>query len=150
MLIDANGSGKSNFVSFFKMLNEMMAGRLQLCIGKSGGAHSILHFGPKMTPQMEATLEFDEPNGIDTYSVTLSHTAGDTLVFAEESLSFFRPVMTDPRHVARGLAIRKRTSVGIPTKTRSLQKSGGGCRTVVGRTISMIPPHLRQCISTRI
>ena len=28
VLIGANGAGKSNFVSFFKMLNEMMAGRL--------------------------------------------------------------------------------------------------------------------------
>ena len=27
VLIGANGAGKSNFVSFFKMLNEMMAGR---------------------------------------------------------------------------------------------------------------------------
>ena len=27
VLIGANGAGKSNLVSFFKMLNEMMAGR---------------------------------------------------------------------------------------------------------------------------
>jgi len=29
VFIGANGAGKSNLVSFFKMLNEMMAGRLQ-------------------------------------------------------------------------------------------------------------------------
>jgi predicted ATPase len=29
VLIGANGAGKSNFVSLFKMLNEMLAGRLQ-------------------------------------------------------------------------------------------------------------------------
>ncbi|MEQ8753035.1 MAG: AAA family ATPase [Coleofasciculus sp. G1-WW12-02] len=29
VLIGANGAGKSNLVSFFKLLNEMMAGRLQ-------------------------------------------------------------------------------------------------------------------------
>ncbi|MFM5945583.1 MAG: glycoside hydrolase family 15 protein, partial [Dolichospermum sp.] len=37
--------------SFFKMLNEMMAGRLQQYIGISGYAQSLLHFGPKVTPQ---------------------------------------------------------------------------------------------------
>ncbi|WP_242038992.1 AAA family ATPase [Anabaena lutea] len=33
ILIGANGAGKSNLISFFKMLNEMMAGRLQQYIG---------------------------------------------------------------------------------------------------------------------
>ena len=57
VLIGANGAGKSNLVSFFKMLNEMMAGRLQQYIGTTGRAQSVLHFGPKVTPQMEARLE---------------------------------------------------------------------------------------------
>ncbi|MFM8004900.1 MAG: AAA family ATPase, partial [Dolichospermum sp.] len=59
ILIGANGAGKSNLISFFKMLNEMMAGRLQQYIGISGYAQSLLHFGPKVTPQIEAKLEFD-------------------------------------------------------------------------------------------
>ncbi|MDM8516327.1 AAA family ATPase [Desulfobacterales bacterium HSG16] len=33
ILIGANGAGKSNLISFFKMLNEMMAGRFQQYIG---------------------------------------------------------------------------------------------------------------------
>ncbi|MFM6859064.1 MAG: AAA family ATPase, partial [Dolichospermum sp.] len=49
ILIGANGAGKSNLISFFKMLNEMMAGRLQQYIGISGYAQSLLHFGPKVT-----------------------------------------------------------------------------------------------------
>src|SRR5229473_2227008 len=40
ILIGANGAGKSNLVSFFKMLNEMMAGRLQQYIGATGRAQS--------------------------------------------------------------------------------------------------------------
>ena len=43
VLIGANGSGKSNFVSFFKMLNEMMGNRLQQYIGTSGRAQIIVH-----------------------------------------------------------------------------------------------------------
>jgi len=87
VLIGANGAGKSNLVSFFKMLNEMMAGRLQQYIGTTGRAQSLLHFGPKVTPQIESRLEFEVDNGLDTYSMRLSHAAGDTLIFAEETLS---------------------------------------------------------------
>lgn len=88
VFIGANGAGKSNLVSFFKMLNEMMAGRLQAYVGTTGRAQSLLHFGPKVTPQLEASLEFQADNGTDTYSLRLFHAAADTLVFADEILTF--------------------------------------------------------------
>ncbi|MGB8699400.1 MAG: AAA family ATPase [Thermosynechococcaceae cyanobacterium] len=88
ILIGANGAGKSNLISFFKMLNEMMAGRLQQYIGTSGRAQSLLHFGPKITPQIEAKLDFKVDGGLDSYTLRLFHAAGDTLIFAEETLSF--------------------------------------------------------------
>ncbi len=84
VLIGANGAGKSNLVSFFKMLNEMMAGRLQQYIAGAGRAHSILHYGPKQTPQAEATIEFEVQTGVATYYERLFHVAGDTLAFADE------------------------------------------------------------------
>jgi predicted ATPase len=93
VLIGANGAGKSNLVSFFKMVNEMMAGRLQQYIGTSGRAQSLLHFGPKVTSQIEAQLEFEVDNGVDTYAMRLFHAAGDTLVFAEERLSYLQSVL---------------------------------------------------------
>ena len=86
VLIGANGAGKSNLVSFFKMLNEMMAGRLQQYVGATGRAQSLLYFGPKVTREMEAQLEFEVVNGMDTYAMRLFHAAGDTLIFADESL----------------------------------------------------------------
>ena len=92
VLIGANGAGKSNFVSFFKMLHEMMAGRLQNYIGTAGGAHSLLYYGPKITSQVEATLQFEVENGAGTYHMTLVHAADDTLIFEEETLSFARLV----------------------------------------------------------
>lgn len=102
VLIGANGAGKSNLVSFFKMLNEMMAGRLQQHIATSGRAQSILHFGPKVSPQMGASLEFKADNGVDTYAMRLFHAAGDTLVFAEESLSFLQDGFAKPKLVPLG------------------------------------------------
>jgi predicted ATPase len=97
ILIGANGAGKSNLISFFKMLNEMMAGRFQLYIGTSGRAQSLLHFGPKITPQIEAKLEFEADKGVDTYHMRLFHAAGDTLIFAEETLSFLQRGWVSPR-----------------------------------------------------
>ncbi|MCI0460962.1 MAG: AAA family ATPase [Gemmataceae bacterium] len=86
VLIGANGAGKSNLVSFFKMLNEMMGGRLQTYIAKSGRAQSILHYGPKHTQEMDATLEFETDGGLILYHQRLVYAAEDTLVFAEESV----------------------------------------------------------------
>jgi len=56
-----------------------------------------LHFGPKVTPQIEAQLEFDVEYGVDTYAMRLAHAVGDTLVFVEESLSFHQTGYANPR-----------------------------------------------------
>jgi predicted ATPase len=37
VLIGANGAGKSNFVSIFELLNQMVENNLQLFVGKAGG-----------------------------------------------------------------------------------------------------------------
>jgi predicted ATPase len=97
ILIGANGAGKSNLVSFFKMLNEIMAGRLQEYIGISGRSQSFLHFGAKRTKQIEAQLEFNVENGIDTYEFSLSYAAGDTLIFVNETLQFLQNGRPSPR-----------------------------------------------------
>lgn len=102
VLIGANGAGKSNLVSFFKMLNEMMAGRLQTYIGTSGRAQSLLHFGPKVTPQLESRLMFELENAVDTYSMRLFHATGDTLVFADETLSFLQTGYASPKVLSLG------------------------------------------------
>ncbi len=111
VLIGPNGAGKSNFVSFFKLLNEMMGGRLQQYIGTSGRAQSILHFGPKVTPQLEARLEFEADNGTDWYSMRLFHAAGDALVYAEEKLEFLQTGYTTPKVVSLG-AGHQETRIG--------------------------------------
>ncbi|MFN6066373.1 MAG: AAA family ATPase, partial [Pseudanabaena sp.] len=56
VLIGANGSGKSNFISFFKLLRWMIqrTGQLLFFVGKSGGARSFLFDGCAVTPQIEA------------------------------------------------------------------------------------------------
>jgi predicted ATPase len=92
VLIGANGAGKSNFISFFKLLRWMMQspGKLQFFVGQSGGANSLLFDGASVTPQMEAELHFETDAGRNDYCLRLFHAASDTFVFAEEKYRFSR------------------------------------------------------------
>jgi len=90
VLLGANGSGKSNLVSFFSMLNYMMSGSLQNYIGENGSADSMLYYGASMTPRMEAELTFTNLTDKDIYKFILSHAAGDTLIFNEESIEWYK------------------------------------------------------------
>jgi len=88
VLIGANASGKSSFLSLFRMLNFTMTQGLQLYIGRFGGAESLLHYGSRTTPQMMMTLHYETPRGANRYHARLFHAAADTLVFADESVAF--------------------------------------------------------------
>ena len=97
VLIGANGSGKSNFVSLFSMLNFTMTESLQVFVGEKGGANSILHYGAKTTPQMEAAFEFETEDGVNLYSARLGYAAGDTLIFLDEQIQFKKHGFPDTR-----------------------------------------------------
>ena len=86
ILIGPNGAGKSNFISFFQMLSWMMTppGQLQVYVERLGGASKLLHDGPSVTSQIEATLSLAIDTAIREYGFRLSHAAGDTLLFADE------------------------------------------------------------------
>lgn len=84
VLIGANGSGKTNFISAFKLLNQIIEGNLQLFIGQQGGADSLLYFGQKQTEKIEMDLEF----GNNGYQCSLVPASGDTLIFGEEWIRY--------------------------------------------------------------
>jgi predicted ATPase len=56
VLIGANGAGKSNFLSVFKLLKALANNRLQLFVGQNGGADYLLHFGRKNTEEIQVGL----------------------------------------------------------------------------------------------
>lgn len=95
VMIGSNGAGKSNLISFFKMLNELMGQRLQRFFGTTGRASSNLYFGPKTTTSIRANLEFQNEHGLNSYLMQLEHAAGDSLVFTEEKISFQRHGTTE-------------------------------------------------------
>jgi predicted ATPase len=66
VVIGANGAGKSNLLSLFKLINAMFANSpgLRSYVGQSGFADSLLHYGSKRTPVagMELTMSLDHIN----------------------------------------------------------------------------------------
>lgn len=86
VLIGANGSGKSNFISIFSFLRELREGKLQEYVLRSGGADRVLHFGSKNTDLIEIFLSFDD--AVNQYRIKLQPTSGDDL-FPEEEVVYF-------------------------------------------------------------
>ena len=84
ILIGANGAGKSNFISLFRMLNAMYEQQLQLYVQKQGGPDALLHFGRKETEKIHAEFYFDS-NG---YRFNLIPTNDNRLIFEDEDVSF--------------------------------------------------------------
>jgi len=82
VLIGANGAGKSNFISFFRMLAEIVGKRFQLFSQVEGGPDALLRFGRKTTAKIYAGLTFGEHG----YSFTLRPTNDKRLIFEQEGL----------------------------------------------------------------
>jgi predicted ATPase len=85
ILIGSNGSGKSNFLSFFEFLNHMYDRKLQEYISLRGGEDKILYNGSKTTDQLSFRTEFKD--GLYGYSAVLKR--GDVgFVITEEYLIY--------------------------------------------------------------
>jgi predicted ATPase len=84
ILLGANGAGKSNFVSYFRMLSELVEQRLQKWTTGQGGADRIVSYGIKETNRIESFIEF----GLNGYQFCLEPTVGGDFLFANERLFF--------------------------------------------------------------
>lgn len=87
ILIGANGSGKSNFISLFHLINNILEKRLQVYVGQSGGANSILHFGQKVTRELSVSLYFSQNK--NKYQFTLIPSQNNALIFSDEMCAFW-------------------------------------------------------------
>lgn len=86
VLIGANGVGKSNFVSYFRMLHELVEGRLQVWVSKQGGADRILSYGIKETSQLLSFIRFSDGDSEGGYSFALEPTTDDGFVWSFEEI----------------------------------------------------------------
>ena len=80
VLIGANGAGKSNFISFFRLIGEILAGNLQTYISKQGGPDSLLRHGRKHTETLKAEIHF----GNNGYFIDLEPTNDNRIMFRTE------------------------------------------------------------------
>jgi predicted ATPase len=87
LLIGANGAGKSNLVSYFKMLGELVECRLQKWTSSQGSADRIVSFGVRETKKIESFVEF----GNNGYKFELEPTVEGGFFFADENLFFHGP-----------------------------------------------------------
>ena len=87
ILIGANGSGKSNFVSVFSFLNAIREGSLQDYVIKAGGAEKVLHFGSKTTKEISIHTSFQ--GGVNQYYIILQTTEADELVPKSEMICYW-------------------------------------------------------------
>lgn len=99
ILLGANGAGKSNIISFFRMLGYMMSKSFGIYVEKSGTANSLLHYGSKKTPAMSGTLEFTDDKSVDSYHFSLSNAAPDRLIITEENIKWLRKTENKPYEV---------------------------------------------------
>ena len=100
VLIGANGAGKSNLLSLFRMLEQLSRKRLQLFVRDSGGPDGLLFGGRRRTPALSVDLVFD--GGNRRYGFSLEPVGGDGMAFAAESL--LPGIAGADRYVARGAA----------------------------------------------
>ncbi|WP_415883839.1 AAA family ATPase [Neptuniibacter sp. QD34_54] len=82
VLIGANGAGKSNFISFFRLIAVLLDHRLQSLVGKAGGPDALLYYGRKKTEALKAELYF----GNNGYKFELEPTNDNRMMFQREAL----------------------------------------------------------------
>lgn len=84
VLIGSNGSGKSNFISYFSMLRAVVEGRLKHWSRKHGSADRILTFGAKETKWLDSVIVSSQ----FAYTFNLESSVNGDLVFSRECFDF--------------------------------------------------------------
>lgn len=80
IFIGSNGVGKTNFISFFQLVNNIYEQRLQNYTMQNR-AESLLHYGLKHTKQIKASLQLS----VNTYSLVLQPRDNGSMFLAEEN-----------------------------------------------------------------
>jgi predicted ATPase len=101
LLIGANGSGKSNFIAAFGLLNKIVEIQLQVQVARAGGADSLLHYGSKNTRELIFRLQV----GATGYEAKLAPNEHDRLFFTEERL--WTEKDGKPHEISRGTGHRE-------------------------------------------
>lgn len=86
VMLGANGAGKSNLMSFFKMLNCLTTGGLQQYVADQGFAESLLYLGAKVTSEVSALLRFEDARAQNEYAFAMNRDATGRLFLKDETI----------------------------------------------------------------
>lgn len=81
VLIGSNGSGKTNFISIFSLLQAIITGDLQNYVARKGGPDTFLYWGRKQTEKMNIEFYF----GYNGYRFSLMPTANNQFMITNEA-----------------------------------------------------------------
>lgn len=84
VLIGSNGAGKSNFISAFSFLQDILSKNLQVSVAKSG-VNALLYNGRKVTHEISFEFFF----GQNSYGFCLVPTDDGRLIFQKEYFRYF-------------------------------------------------------------
>jgi predicted ATPase len=84
VLIGANGTGKSNLVAFFSLLNHITTDNLSEWIAHHGILYDQLYYGPKVAHQFEVTLSYAVGETTDLYHAVLNYAPPGNLLLNEK------------------------------------------------------------------
>lgn len=88
ILLGGNGVGKSNFISIFSLVRNIYNQNFQNYVQKKGGANSILHFGSKVTKEINIIIHFrSQNNNENKFLITLE--AGQDSLFIKSTKTAF-------------------------------------------------------------
>ena len=96
VLIGSNGAGKSNFISVFAMLQNVLAKNLQIYVGRSG-LNSLFYKGRKVTDGIYIEVFFGE----NSYGFEMIPTDDNRIIFKEEFFGY-HGISENIRVVGRG------------------------------------------------
>lgn len=86
VLLGANGSGKSNIISFFQLLSAMLEENLQNYIARMGTSELYLYYGVKKTKNIEFELNLSQGEDERVYACHLAYAIPDSLIIEREYL----------------------------------------------------------------
>ena len=86
IFIGANGAGKSNLISFFKLLNSIAEEKLPSFVADNGYADKILYFGKKKSKELTGEIIFkaDKGNTNNSYDFVLKPDQANGFYFDSE------------------------------------------------------------------
>lgn len=87
IVLGANGAGKSNIISMFKLLRQLSLGNMRKLISECGGAQRVLNYGSKNTSEISCDVIIEHNKIWYDYNFILSYSAPNALVFSHESIS---------------------------------------------------------------